>query len=64
MFLIYAACPSGTYKAKQGNDVSCIPCPLNSNSSDGASYCVCKDEFYRSSDEDLGAPCTGTKTSI
>uniref|UniRef100_A0A8C6TCA8 receptor protein-tyrosine kinase n=1 Tax=Neogobius melanostomus TaxID=47308 RepID=A0A8C6TCA8_9GOBI len=57
------ACPSGSFKAAQG-DNSCLPCPLNSRtSSEGATTCVCRPGFYRMDAEGPGTRCTTIPTA-
>ncbi|KAL7978615.1 hypothetical protein Chor_005597 [Crotalus horridus] len=51
-------CPSGTFKANQG-DESCIHCPINSRTtSEGATNCVCRNSYYRADSDPLEMPCT------
>ncbi|XP_041427764.1 ephrin type-B receptor 2 isoform X3 [Xenopus laevis] len=52
------ACPSGMFKANQGDD-SCLHCPINSRTtSEGATNCVCRTGYYRSDSDPLQMPCT------
>nr|XP_028597526.1 ephrin type-B receptor 2 [Podarcis muralis] len=51
-------CPSGTFKASQG-DEGCVHCPINSRTtSEGATNCVCRNNYYRSDSDPLDMPCT------
>ncbi|XP_070615170.1 ephrin type-B receptor 2 isoform X6 [Erythrolamprus reginae] len=51
-------CPSGTFKANQG-DESCVHCPINSRTtSEGATNCVCRNSYYRADSDPLEMPCT------
>lgn len=52
------ACPSGTFKANQG-DEACTHCPINSRTtSEGATNCVCRNGYYRADLDPLDMPCT------
>ncbi|XP_075762747.1 ephrin type-B receptor 2 isoform X4 [Pelodiscus sinensis] len=51
-------CPSGTFKASQG-DEGCAHCPINSRTtSEGATNCVCRNGYYRADSDPLDMPCT------
>ncbi|KAM9176184.1 ephrin type-B receptor 2 isoform 3-T3 [Mergus octosetaceus] len=51
-------CPSGTFKASQG-DEGCIHCPINSRTtSEGATNCVCRNGYYRADADPVDMPCT------
>ncbi|XP_066493543.1 ephrin type-B receptor 2 [Tiliqua scincoides] len=51
-------CPSGTFKASQG-DEGCVHCPINSRTtSEGATNCVCRNSYYRADSDPLDMPCT------
>uniref|UniRef100_A0A2K5MMH7 EPH receptor B2 n=1 Tax=Cercocebus atys TaxID=9531 RepID=A0A2K5MMH7_CERAT len=51
-------CPSGTFKANQG-DKACTHCPINSRTtSEGATNCVCRNGYYRADLDPLDMPCT------
>ncbi|KAL8198530.1 UNVERIFIED_CONTAM: Ephrin type-B receptor 2 [Gekko kuhli] len=51
-------CPSGTFKANQG-DEGCVHCPINSRTtSEGATNCVCRNSYYRADSDPLDMPCT------
>ncbi|XP_039364819.1 ephrin type-B receptor 2 isoform X6 [Mauremys reevesii] len=51
-------CPSGTFKASQG-DEGCVHCPINSRTtSEGATNCVCRNGYYRADSDPLDMPCT------
>ncbi|KAK2503735.1 hypothetical protein MC885_006870 [Smutsia gigantea] len=51
-------CPSGTFKANQG-DEACTHCPINSRTtSEGATNCVCRNGYYRADLDPLDMPCT------
>ncbi|NWY68938.1 EPHB2 protein, partial [Erithacus rubecula] len=53
-------CPSGTFKASQG-DEGCVHCPINSRTtSEGATNCVCRNGYYRADADPLDMPCTST----
>lgn len=53
-------CPSGTFKANQG-DEACTHCPINSRTtSEGATNCVCRNGYYRADLDPLDMPCTST----
>lgn len=53
-------CPSGTFKASQG-DEGCIHCPINSRTtSEGATNCVCRNGYYRADADPVDMPCTST----
>ncbi|XP_058532607.1 ephrin type-B receptor 2 isoform X2 [Ochotona princeps] len=55
---ICRACPSGTFKANQG-DEACTHCPINSRTtSEGATNCVCRNGYYRADLDPLDMPCT------
>ncbi|XP_060931346.1 ephrin type-B receptor 2 isoform X4 [Limanda limanda] len=52
------ACASGFFKASQG-DQKCLQCPINSRTtSEGATNCVCRNNFYRSDSDPPQMPCT------
>ncbi|XP_016340208.1 ephrin type-B receptor 2-like isoform X1 [Sinocyclocheilus anshuiensis] len=52
------ACPSGSFKASQG-DQQCLQCPINSRTtSEGATNCVCRSGYYRADSDPLQMPCT------
>uniref|UniRef100_A0A8C8BUA9 Ephrin type-B receptor 2 n=1 Tax=Otus sunia TaxID=257818 RepID=A0A8C8BUA9_9STRI len=51
-------CPSGMFKASQG-DEGCIHCPINSRTtSEGATNCVCRNGYYRADADPVDMPCT------
>ncbi|XP_075577643.1 ephrin type-B receptor 2 isoform X7 [Pelecanus crispus] len=51
-------CPSGTFKASQG-DEGCVHCPINSRTtSEGATNCVCRNGYYRADADPVDMPCT------
>ncbi|XP_058160129.1 ephrin type-B receptor 2 isoform X1 [Dasypus novemcinctus] len=51
-------CPSGTFKANQG-DEACTHCPINSRTtSEGATNCVCRNGYYRADLDPPDMPCT------
>ncbi|KAB0366325.1 hypothetical protein FD755_009216, partial [Muntiacus reevesi] len=51
-------CPSGTFKANQG-DEACTHCPINSRTtSEGATNCVCRNGYYRADLDPVDMPCT------
>uniref|UniRef100_A0A803JIV1 receptor protein-tyrosine kinase n=1 Tax=Xenopus tropicalis TaxID=8364 RepID=A0A803JIV1_XENTR len=53
-----SACPSGMFKANQGDD-NCLHCPINSRTtSEGATNCVCRTGYYRSDSDPMQMPCT------
>lgn len=53
-----SGCPSGTFKANQG-DKACTHCPINSRTtSEGATNCVCRNGYYRADLDPLDMPCT------
>ena len=53
-------CPSGTFKANQG-DEACAHCPINSRTtSEGATNCVCRNGYYRADLDPVDMPCTST----
>lgn len=53
-----AACPPGSYKAKQGEG-PCLPCPPNSRTtSPAASICTCHNNFYRADSDSADSACT------
>ena len=53
-------CPSGTFKANQG-DEACTHCPINSRTtSEGATNCVCRNGYYRADLDPVDMPCTST----
>lgn len=53
-----AACPSGSFKASQG-DQQCLQCPINSRTSnEGATNCICRSGYYRTDSDPLQMPCT------
>lgn len=53
-----AACPPGSYKAKQGEG-PCLPCPPNSRTtSPAASICTCHNNFYRADSDTADSACT------
>ncbi|XP_036299848.1 ephrin type-B receptor 2 isoform X5 [Pipistrellus kuhlii] len=55
---ICRGCPSGTFKANQG-DEACTHCPINSRTtSEGATNCVCRNGYYRADLDPLDMPCT------
>lgn len=55
-----AACPPGSYKAKQGEG-PCLPCPPNSRTtSPAASICTCHNNFYRADSDTADSACTST----
>lgn len=57
-----AACPPGSYKAKQGEG-PCLPCPPNSRtSSPAASICTCHSNFYRADSDSADSACTSKYT--
>lgn len=45
-----AACPTNTYKATYGNDLSCATCPLGLFSEPGSASCVCVPGTFADSD--------------
>lgn len=58
-----AACPSGSFKASQG-DQQCLQCPINSRTSnEGATNCVCRSGYYRTDSDPLQMPCTSMSFS-
>uniref|UniRef100_A0A8C9PRT7 Ephrin type-B receptor 2 n=1 Tax=Spermophilus dauricus TaxID=99837 RepID=A0A8C9PRT7_SPEDA len=58
--LLCPGCPSGTFKANQG-DEACTHCPINSRTtSEGATNCVCRNGYYRADLDPLDMPCTST----
>lgn len=60
--LLPAACPPGSYKAKQGEG-PCLPCPPNSRtSSPAASICTCHSNFYRADSDSADSACTSKYT--
>lgn len=53
-----AACPPGSYKAKQGEG-PCLPCPPNSRTATpAASLCLCYNNFYRADSDSADSACT------
>ncbi|XP_057237221.1 ephrin type-B receptor 2 [Malurus melanocephalus] len=55
---ICRGCPSGTFKASQG-DEGCVHCPINSRTtSEGATNCVCRNGYYRADADPVDMPCT------
>ncbi|XP_062363642.1 ephrin type-B receptor 2 isoform X8 [Cinclus cinclus] len=55
---ICRGCPSGTFKANQG-DEGCVHCPINSRTtSEGATNCVCRNGYYRADADPVEMPCT------
>lgn len=54
------ACQSGFFKPAQG-DEACLPCPINSRTTnDGATNCVCRNNYYRTDSDPIQMPCTST----
>lgn len=54
----FPGCPSGTFKASQG-DEGCVHCPINSRTtSEGATNCVCRNGYYRADADPVDMPCT------
>uniref|UniRef100_A0A8C1D9L2 receptor protein-tyrosine kinase n=1 Tax=Cyprinus carpio carpio TaxID=630221 RepID=A0A8C1D9L2_CYPCA len=52
------ACPSGSFKASQG-DQQCLQCPINSRTTnEGATNCVCRSGYYHADSDHLQMPCT------
>ncbi|KAG7226983.1 hypothetical protein INR49_022329 [Caranx melampygus] len=52
------ACLSGFFKAAQG-DHKCLQCPINSRTtSEGATNCVCRNNYYRTDSDPPQMPCT------
>ncbi|XP_016373447.1 ephrin type-B receptor 2-like [Sinocyclocheilus rhinocerous] len=52
------SCPSGSFKASQG-DQQCLQCPINSRTTSvGATNCVCRSGYYRADSDPLQMPCT------
>ncbi|XP_027021315.1 ephrin type-B receptor 2b isoform X6 [Tachysurus fulvidraco] len=52
------ACQSGFFKPAQG-DEACLPCPINSRTTnDGATNCVCRNNYYRTDSDPIQMPCT------
>ncbi|XP_057219388.1 ephrin type-B receptor 2 isoform X2 [Triplophysa rosa] len=52
------ACPSGFFKASQGDQL-CLQCPFNSRTiNEGAINCVCRNGYYRTDSDPLEMPCT------
>ncbi|XP_071331283.1 ephrin type-B receptor 2 isoform X2 [Trachinotus anak] len=52
------ACLSGFFKAAQG-DHKCLQCPINSRTtSEGATNCVCRSNYYRTDSDPPQMPCT------
>uniref|UniRef100_A0A8C1KZA0 receptor protein-tyrosine kinase n=1 Tax=Cyprinus carpio TaxID=7962 RepID=A0A8C1KZA0_CYPCA len=52
------ACPSGSFKASQG-DQQCLQCPINSRTTnEGATNCVCRSGYYHADSDPLQMPCT------
>ncbi|KAL6057676.1 hypothetical protein STEG23_000858, partial [Scotinomys teguina] len=57
-YYVVLGCPSGTFKANQG-DEACTHCPINSRTtSEGATNCVCRNGYYRADLDPLDMPCT------
>ncbi|XP_051895605.1 ephrin type-B receptor 2 [Pristis pectinata] len=57
---ICRACPLGSFKPLQGDDV-CLNCPVNSRTTnEGATSCVCRNGYYRSDSDPHDMPCTTT----
>ncbi|XP_055021630.1 ephrin type-B receptor 2 isoform X1 [Boleophthalmus pectinirostris] len=57
------ACPSGSFKAAQG-DHSCVPCPLHSRTTNqAATTCLCRSGYYRTDAEGPGTRCTTIPTA-
>lgn len=60
LLLFSPGCPSGTFKANQG-DEACTHCPINSRTtSEGATNCVCRNGYYRADLDPVDMPCTST----
>ncbi|KAK3536278.1 hypothetical protein QTP86_001380 [Hemibagrus guttatus] len=52
------ACQSGFFKPAQG-DEACLPCPMNSRTTNnGATNCVCRNNYYRTDSDPIQMPCT------
>lgn len=57
-FFCLPACQSGFFKPAQG-DEACLPCPINSRTTnDGATNCVCRNNYYRTDSDPIQMPCT------
>ncbi|KAK3512621.1 hypothetical protein QTP70_018630 [Hemibagrus guttatus] len=49
---------SGFFKPAQG-DEACLPCPMNSRTTNnGATNCVCRNNYYRTDSDPIQMPCT------
>ncbi|XP_028848329.1 ephrin type-B receptor 2 isoform X2 [Denticeps clupeoides] len=57
------ACPSGFFKAAQGEHL-CQKCPINSRTiNEGATSCICHNGYYRTDSDPPQMPCTTIPTS-
>lgn len=57
-FIVFAACPPGTFKSTQGPGL-CLQCPPNSRSTaEAATVCVCRNGYYRGDADQPDVPCT------
>lgn len=58
LFFCLPACQSGFFKPAQG-DEACLPCPINSRTTNnGATSCVCRNNYYRTDSDPIQMPCT------
>lgn len=57
-FIVFTACPPGTFKSTQGPSL-CLQCPPNSRSTaEAATVCVCRNGYYRGDADQPDEPCT------
>lgn len=57
-FIVFTACPPGTFKSTQGPGL-CLQCPPNSRSTaEAATVCVCRNGYYRGDADQPDQPCT------
>lgn len=57
-FIVFTACPPGTFKSTQGPGL-CLQCPPNSRSTaEAATVCVCRNGYYRGDADQPDEPCT------
>lgn len=57
-FIVFTACPPGTFKSTQGPGL-CLQCPPNSRSTaEAATVCVCRNGYYRGDADQPDKPCT------
>ena len=57
-FFLFAACDKGYYKSAY--NTTCVPCPENTKQdTEAATFCECKDGFFRADHEGVGVDCTG-----